>query len=64
MRQTRRAMCEQFYVERYNNCKYKNSPFFKGEELWNLILPLVTLFSNQKGNKIDIQGLCGHYGLI
>ena len=30
---------EQFYVERYSNHKYKNSPFYKGAELWKL-LPL------------------------
>ena len=32
-------MREQFYVERYNNCKYRNSPFYKGADLWNQ-LPL------------------------
>ena len=36
---TRTARHEQFYVERYNNIKYKNSPYYKGTELWDL-LPL------------------------
>ena len=34
---TRGADRDQFYVERYNNCKYKNSPFYKGAELWKLL---------------------------
>ena len=38
-RNTRAARCEHFYVERYNNIKYKNSPFYEGAELWDL-LPL------------------------
>ena len=38
-RSTRIARRDNFYVERYNNLKYKNSPFYKGVELWNL-LPL------------------------
>ena len=38
-RNTRSADCDQFYVERYNTCKYKNSPYYKGSELWKL-LPL------------------------
>ena len=38
-RNTRAARREHFYVERYNNIKYKNSPFYKGAELWDL-LPL------------------------
>ena len=38
-RNTRAAQRDQFYVERYNNMKYKNSPFYEGAELWKL-LPL------------------------
>ena len=38
-RNTRAADREEFHVERYSNCKYKNSPFYKGVELWKL-LPL------------------------
>ena len=38
-RNTRAARREHFYVEGYNNIKYKNSPFYKGAELWDL-LPL------------------------
>ena len=38
-RNTRAARREHFYVERYNNVKYKNSPYHKGTELWDL-LPL------------------------
>ena len=34
-RNTRAAARDHFYVERYNNVKYKNSPFFKGSELWD-----------------------------
>ena len=26
-----------FYIERFNNIKYKNSPFYKGAELWDLL---------------------------
>ena len=33
-RQTRGATRDQFAVERYNNLKYKNSPYYKGSELW------------------------------
>ena len=36
-RQTRGAGRTQFHVERYNVCKYKNSPFYKGADLWNLL---------------------------
>ena len=30
-----------FHTERYNNLKYKNSPYYKGSELWNT-LPITT----------------------
>ena len=36
-RNTRAADRDQFYVERYNNYKYKNIPFYKGSELWKLL---------------------------
>ena len=36
-RQTRGAGQTQFHVERYNVCKYKNSLFYKGADLWNLL---------------------------
>ena len=36
-RNTRAAQRDHFYVERYNNNKYKHSPFFKGAELWELL---------------------------
>ena len=36
-RNTRAAQRDQFHVERYNNIKYKNSPFYKGSELWKLL---------------------------
>ena len=26
-----------FYLERYNNVKYKNSPYYKGSELWDAL---------------------------
>ena len=38
-RHTRAANRDQFYVERFSNCKYKNSPFYKGAELWKLLPP-------------------------
>ena len=34
---TRAADREQFYAERFSNCKYRNSPFYKGTELWKLL---------------------------
>ena len=36
-RNTRAAQRDQFYVERYKNIKFKNSPFYKGAELWKLL---------------------------
>ena len=33
-RNTRGAVRDKFYIERYQNCKYKNSPYYKGAELW------------------------------
>ena len=36
-RNTRAADRDQFYVERFSNCKYKNSPFYKGASLWALL---------------------------
>ena len=33
-RQTRAADRIQFHIERHNICKYKNSPYYKGVELW------------------------------
>ena len=36
-RHTRAADRVQFHVERYNNCKYKNSLYYKGAELWKLL---------------------------
>ena len=44
-RNTRAAQRDQFDVERYNNIKYRNSPFYKGVELWNL-LPMDILTSD------------------
>ena len=38
-RNTRAAQRDHFNLERYNNIKYKNSPYYKGSELWDL-LPL------------------------
>ena len=38
-RPTRGAMRGQFYVEKYNNLKYKNSPFYKGADLWKQLPP-------------------------
>ena len=36
-RNTQVAMRDNFYVEHYNNLKYKNSPFYKGVESWKLL---------------------------
>ena len=36
-KQTRGAARDQFYVEKYNVCKYKNLPVYKGAELWKLL---------------------------
>ena len=36
-RNTCAAQRDQFYVERYNTIQFKNSPFFKGSELWKLL---------------------------
>ena len=36
-RNTRAAQRDNFHLERYNNVKYKTSPFYKGVELWNLL---------------------------
>ena len=44
-RPTRNAERFTFYTERYNNLRYKNSPFYKGSELWNT-LPLATIDSD------------------
>ena len=41
-RATRNADRFTFYTERYNNLKYKNSPYYKGSELWNT-LPIATI---------------------
>ena len=37
VRNTRAANRDQFYVEQYSNCKYKNSPFYKGVEIWKML---------------------------
>ena len=34
---TRGAVRDIFYVERFQNCKYKNSPFHKATNLWKLL---------------------------
>ena len=36
-RQTRGPARAQFHVEKYNVCKYKNGPFYKGADLWKLL---------------------------
>ena len=36
-RHTRAADRMQFKVERYNNLKYKHSPYYKGAELWKVL---------------------------
>ena len=36
-RLTRAAQRDQFYVEHYNNIKYKKSPFYKGAELCDFL---------------------------
>ena len=35
VRNTRAAVRFQFYKDRYNTVKYKNSPYYKGAELWD-----------------------------
>ena len=42
---TRNANRFIFYTERYNNVKYRNSPYFKGAEMWNN-LPIETIHSD------------------
>ena len=42
LRATRGADRYRFNLERYNNVKYKNSPYYKGSELWDT-LPLTTV---------------------
>ena len=37
VRITREAERIAFHVERYQNCKYKNSPYYKGADLWKSI---------------------------
>ena len=37
VRITREAERIVFHVERYQNCKYKNSPYYKGADLWKSI---------------------------
>ena len=37
-RNTRGADRYHFYLERYNTVKYKNSPYYKGSELWDMLL--------------------------
>ena len=37
VRHTRAAERTQFSIEKYNVCKYKNSPFYKGADLWKLL---------------------------
>ena len=37
VRNTHAADRDQFYVERYSNYEYRNSPFYKGTELWKLL---------------------------
>ena len=39
LRATRNAQRFNFFTERYHNLKYKNSPYYKGSELWKT-LPL------------------------
>ena len=34
---TRAADRDNFVIERYNNLKYKNRPFYKGANLWSLL---------------------------
>ena len=63
-RQTRAAARAQFYTERYNTCKYKNSPFYKGSEEWKLlpidiatsdsIFQFKQLFKNRYNTYVDI----------
>ena len=55
IRNTRAADRDEFNVERYQNSKYKNSPFFKGADLWkSLPLNMINsdcLFQFKKGLK-------------
>ena len=57
-RNTRAAQRDQFYVERYNNIKFKNSPFYKGSELWKLLpndIVLIDSIFQFKQAREDIQ---------
>ena len=48
-RNTRGAVRDNFYIERYQNCKYKNSPYYKGAELWkNLPIDLRIDYCDQR----------------
>ena len=44
-RATRGADRFKFYLERYNNMKYRNSPYYKGSDMWDT-LPLTTVTSD------------------
>ena len=61
-RNTRAAQRDHFYVERYNNIKYKNSPFYKGAELWDLlpmdIISCDTVFQFKKELKRKYTAYC------
>ena len=60
-RNTRAAQRNQFHVERYNNIKYKNSPFYKGLELCKLlpidIVSSVSIFLIQTSSKTKVYNL-------
>ena len=37
LRLAREAEHNIFYVERYQNCKYQNTQYYKGSEMWKLL---------------------------
>ena len=53
-RATRGACRYKFSVEIYNTVKYKNSPFYKGCDLWNTTIESETLFekNTSEGDQI------------
>ena len=60
-RATRRAERYKFEVERYNVVKYKNSPYYKGAELWDSLPQYVTDSVSMTEFKRNLLLVYNHY---
>ena len=61
VRNMRGAYVYSFERERYNNVKYKNSPYYKGSLIWDTLQILMRRLDNIQDFKMELLTIFQHY---